>query len=160
MTTSREARRRLQVYLLLVGATVIASFPLPFIFDDEYEPTFTDGLVVALYFGGFVAVACAVVEITWRLLERRRLRRYGGLPRRPFSPPSIGARLVGYIVGLPVLALFGAMVGETTYDCPPDASDCDLGVINFMAGGVIALVLALVLIVSVEISLAVRRSRR
>jgi hypothetical protein len=75
-------------------------------------------------------------------------------------PLSWWQRVLGYLVGLPVLVYLGAIIGDVTYDCPPDAADCDLGWGNVMAGATIALALGLLLIVAGEITLAVRRKRR
>jgi len=79
--------------------------------------------------------------------------------RSPQKGPSGWQRLAVYLLALPVFVVVGARIGDTTYDCPADASDCDLGFVNILAGGVIGLVVGLFLIVVVEITLA-RRSRR
>lgn len=155
--------KRLRVYLLLVGLSAALTLPLPFVFRDEWEcnegetcrTSFADGLVTTLYAVLFVGALCALAEAGWRYRERRRRRRYGDL--RPFEPPRAATRIAGYVVGLPAIVFLGAAIGSGTYDCPPDATDCDLGVLNALAGALVAFGLGVALVFAAEVAIAIRR---
>jgi hypothetical protein len=53
---------------------------------------------------------------------------------------SRAGRAALYLTFVLLLTTFGLVVGGATTDCPPDASDCDLGALTAFAGGALALV--------------------
>jgi hypothetical protein len=81
-----------------------------------------------------------------------------GVGRHDWGP--VAGRVLAYVLGIPMFVAAGMGVGGSTYDCPPDATDCDLGFFNVLAGGVVAVCIALVVVVIAEIAMAAVRASR
>jgi len=110
---------RVRVYVALAVLAGLLTFPLPFLLDEEYEPSASDGLATASYFVLFTAALCLGFELVWRFVERRRQH----LPLRLPAPRS---RVVIYAIIL-LLALYaGFQIGLAIDDCDSSQYECDL----------------------------------
>jgi membrane associated rhomboid family serine protease len=69
-------------------------------------------------------------------------------------------RLLGWLMLALAAMVIGFAIGASAFDCPEDAADCDLGILDAYAGAFAGLLVAALVAFVVEVTLLARRLAR